>query len=56
MARSELLQRVKGKDGLVILPHDKMNAELVEAAGAQLKVISTHSVGYNIGQDKQRCR
>ncbi len=46
MPRSELLNRVKGKHGLLILPEDKMDAEIVEAAGDQLKVISTHSVGY----------
>ena len=43
--RVELLKRVAGKDGLLILPHDKMDEELLDAAGPQLKVVGTHSVG-----------
>ena len=43
--RAELLKNVVGKDALLIDPHDKMDAELIEAAGPQLKVIGTHSVG-----------
>ena len=45
MTRAELLNGVVGKDALLILPHDKMDAELIKAAGPQLKVIGTHSVG-----------
>ena len=45
--RAELLKRVEGKDALLILPHDKINEELVNAAGPQLKVIGTHSVGHD---------
>ena len=45
--RAELLKGVKGKDALLILPHDKINEELVNAAGPQLKVIGTHSVGHD---------
>ena len=45
MTRAELLKGVVGKDALLILPHDKMDAELINAAGPQLKVIGTHSVG-----------
>ena len=43
--RAELLKGVKGKDALLILPHDKINEELVNAAGPQLKVIGTHRSG-----------
>ena len=45
--RAELLKGVVGKDALLILPHDKIDAELVEHAGPQLKVVATHSVGYD---------
>ena len=52
MTRTELLKGVVGKDALLILPHDKMDEELIQAAGPQLKVIGTHSVGYDhINQD-----
>ena len=52
MTRSELLKGVVGKDALLILPHDKMDEDLIKTAGPQLKVVSTHSVGYDhINQD-----
>ena len=43
--RAELLKGVVGKHALLVLPHDKIDEELVNAAGDQLKVIGTHSVG-----------
>ena len=45
MTRTELLKGVVGKHALLVLPHDKINEELVNAAGNQLKVVGTHSVG-----------
>ena len=45
MTRAELLKGVVGKHALLVLPHDKIDEELVDAAGDQLKVIGTHSVG-----------
>jgi lactate dehydrogenase-like 2-hydroxyacid dehydrogenase len=45
MTRAELLKGVVGKHALLVLPHDKINEELVDAAGDQLKVVGTHSVG-----------
>ena len=45
MTRAELLKGVVGKHALLVLPHDKIDEELVNAAGDQLKVIGTHSVG-----------
>lgn len=47
MPRDILLQKAKGKDALIITPADKVNDELLDAAGAQLKVIATHTVGYD---------
>lgn len=41
----ELLRRVKGKDGLVCLLTDRIDAGLMEAAGGQLRVISQMAVG-----------
>lgn len=57
MTRQELLKGVVGKDALLILPHDKMDEELLDTAGDQLKVVSTHSVGYDhINRDLMRSR
>ena len=39
-AREELLQRARGVDGLLCLLTEKIDAELMDAAGSQLKVIS----------------
>ena len=44
-ARAELLQRVHGVDGLLCLLTEKIDAKLMDAAGSQLKVISSMSVG-----------
>ena len=55
--RAELLKGVVGKDALLILPHDKIDAELVEHAGPQLKVVATHSVGYDhINQEVMKAK
>ena len=43
--REQLLERVRGVDGLLCLLTEKVDAELMDAAGAQLKVISSMSVG-----------
>ena len=47
MSRRELLQRVHGADALVTLLTEKVDAELLDAAGPQLKVVSNVAVGYN---------
>ena len=44
-SREELLQRVRGVDGLLCLLTEKIDAELMDVAGPQLKVISSMSVG-----------
>jgi glyoxylate reductase len=43
--RDELLRRVRDVDGLLCLLTEKVDAELMDAAGSQLKVISSMSVG-----------
>ncbi len=45
--RKELLQRVAGKDALVCLLTEKVDAELLEAAGPQLKIVANVAVGFN---------
>ena len=44
--RSTLLEKAKGADGLLTLLTDKIDGELMDAAGPQLKVISQIAVGY----------
>jgi lactate dehydrogenase-like 2-hydroxyacid dehydrogenase len=43
--RDELLRRVAGIDGLLSLLTDKVDDELLDAAGPQLKVVSNFAVG-----------
>lgn len=45
--RDELLMRVRGVDAMCCLLTDKIDAELMEAAGPSLKVISQVGVGYD---------
>lgn len=45
--RDELLRRVAGVDGLLSLLTDKVDDELLDAAGPQLKVVSNFAVGYD---------
>lgn len=47
MPRKELLARVAGKDALVCLLTEKVDAELLAAAGPQLKVVANVAVGFN---------
>ncbi|KAG2466757.1 glyoxylate reductase/hydroxypyruvate reductase-like [Polypterus senegalus] len=45
--RQELLKQVSGIDGLLCVLTEKIDAELLDAAGPKLKVVSTMSVGYD---------
>ncbi|XP_061755900.1 glyoxylate reductase/hydroxypyruvate reductase [Nerophis ophidion] len=45
--RKELLKEVQGAHGVLCLLSDKVDAEVLNAAGPNLKVISTLSVGYD---------
>jgi glyoxylate reductase len=47
LTREELLQAVKDKDGILCLLTDKIDAEVFDAAGPQLKVVSNYAVGYD---------
>jgi len=46
-SRDELLRRVAGCAGVLSLLTEKVDAELMDATGGQLKVISNFAVGYN---------
>ena len=55
--REVLLQKVAGCHGILSLLTDRVDAELMDAAGPQLKVISNFAVGYNnidIGEADER--
>ncbi|XP_071541514.1 glyoxylate reductase/hydroxypyruvate reductase isoform X2 [Panulirus ornatus] len=45
--RDELLKRINGKDALFCLLTEKIDKEVLEAAGPNLKVIGTMSVGHD---------
>ncbi len=45
--RSVLLERVRGKDGLLCLLTERIDAEVMDAAGPGLKVISNCAVGFD---------
>ncbi len=45
--REELLEGVKEKDGILPLLTDRIDDEVLEAAGSQLKIVANYAVGYN---------
>lgn len=45
--REELLAHIRGVDGLLCLLTDRIDGEVMDAAGPALKVISNHAVGYD---------
>ena len=45
--KDELLQHVRGIEGILSLLSDPIDEEVINAAGDQLKVISNYAVGYN---------
>ena len=47
LQRPELLDKVKGRDGILPLLTDRIDAEVLEAAGPQLKIIANYAVGFN---------
>lgn len=55
--RDELIKGINGKDALFCTLTDKIDAEVIESAGPNLKVIGTMSVGYehiDLGECKKR--
>jgi len=56
-SRDELLERVAGKDGLMLMLTDRVDDELLDAAGPQLGVVADYAVGIdNIDLDACRRR
>jgi glyoxylate reductase len=56
-ARDELLERVAGKDGLMLMLTDRVDDELLDAAGPQLRIVADYAVGIdNIDLDACRQR
>lgn len=53
--REVLLERVRGVDGLLALLTDRVDEELLDAAGPNLKVVSNYAVGYD-NIDVPACR
>ena len=45
--RGVLLAACAGCDGILVLPTDRVDAELLEAAGPRLRVVANHAVGYD---------
>ena len=45
--RDEILKRVRGMDGLLSLLTDKIDSEVMDAAGPQVKVVSNYAVGFD---------
>jgi lactate dehydrogenase-like 2-hydroxyacid dehydrogenase len=45
-SRNEILRNIAGKHGVVCMLSDRMDKEVMEAAGAQFKVISSYSTGF----------
>lgn len=46
-SRDELIRHVRGVDGLLCLLTEKIDGEVMDEAGSQLKVISNHAVGFD---------
>ena len=55
ISRQELLQRVKGVDAIICLLTETIDAEVLDAAGRQLKIVANVAVGYN-NIDVPACR
>lgn len=47
ISREELLEKVKGADAVLSVLTEKIDQEVIEAAGQQLKIIANYAVGYN---------
>lgn len=47
LPRERLLQKVKGADAILSLLTDKIDGEVMDAAGPQLKIVANYAVGYD---------
>jgi glyoxylate reductase len=55
ISKEELLRRVAGKDAIVCLLTETIDAAVLDAAGPQLKIVANVAVGYN-NIDVAACR
>lgn len=47
LSEAELVEKVKGMDAILCLLTDRIDSDLMDAAGPQLKVISNYAVGFD---------
>jgi glyoxylate reductase len=47
LPREKLLEKIKGRDAILSLLTDKVDAEFFDAAGPQLKIVANYAVGYD---------
>jgi glyoxylate reductase len=47
LEREEVLRRVGGCDGLMLMLTDRVDDELLDAAGPQLRIVANYAVGVN---------
>jgi glyoxylate reductase len=47
LPREKLLEKVKGADAILSLLTDKIDGEVMDAAGPQLKIVANYAVGYD---------
>lgn len=47
LTRTELLEKVKGRDAVISLLTDTIDGEVLDAAGPQCKIFSNYAVGFN---------
>ena len=47
LTAEELIEKAKGADGLLSLLNDKIDGEVMDAIGPQLKIISNYAVGFD---------
>jgi lactate dehydrogenase-like 2-hydroxyacid dehydrogenase len=47
LTREELVQAVRGRDAVVSLLTDKFDGEVLDAAGAQCRIVANYAVGFN---------
>lgn len=47
LTREELLQAVRGRDAVVSLLTDKIDGEVLDAAGPQCRIVANYAVGFN---------
>lgn len=47
LSRNELLENVKGLDGLLPLLTERIDGEVMDTAGPQLKIVANHAVGFD---------